>query len=133
MHGIDVAYVEEKFREDSKESIVKFVNKQRLARKDKWYFISIIFKLNEKFTASILCKGYNTWIQLWKTIIKDNDTNETLHKTVLESTMDLSVKEYKEWLKNSVDASYNEINYFLTIDEKVRNLCCEYKKYSALS
>ena len=69
------------------EELVKTINNKRLENKNNWYVFISPLSLYD-----IQIKGYNTWLQVFK--IKGID---------YASTMGMNVKEYKEWLFNSLE------------------------------
>lgn len=69
------------------EELVKTINNKRLENKNNWYVF-----LSPLSLYDIQIKGYNTWLQVFK--IKGID---------YASPMSMNVKEYKEWLFNSLE------------------------------
>ena len=69
------------------EELVKTINNKRLENKNNWYVF-----LSPLSLYDIQIKGYNTWLQVFK--IKGID---------YVSPTGMSVKEYKEWLFNSLE------------------------------
>lgn len=73
-----------------KDDIIKQVNKFRLENKNKWYQVEIKYSPNR-----YKLKCFNTWVQI--AII------ETPEKTIQDSSnMDISVKEFKNYLQNLI-------------------------------
>ena len=69
------------------EELVKTINNKRLENKNTWYVF-----LSPLSLYDIQIKGYNTWLQVFK--IKGID---------YASPMCMNIKEYKEWLFNSLE------------------------------
>ena len=66
--------------------LIKYVNKQRLENKNKWLFLAIAYR-----GRNITIKSYNTWIQIL-----------FIGEKQLSGSMDISVKDYKTFLTNSI-------------------------------
>ena len=74
-----------------KQTLIKLINKHRLENKNKWYQISI--SLNG-YNYEMKC--FDTWAQLCY-VYKNN---KLLHNS--PSSMDLSIKSFKEYLDNTI-------------------------------
>ena len=74
-----------------KPTLIKLINKHRLENKNKWYEISVALN---GFNYELKC--YNTWVQL-AYVYKQN---KLIYKS--SSGMDISVKEFKEYLNNLI-------------------------------
>ena len=77
-----------------KETLIKLINKHRINNKNNWYQVHV---KHNGYEYRMKC--YDTWIQL-NYIYHDNGLNFLICDD--SSPMDMSVKEFKQFLSNTI-------------------------------